>query len=91
MFNSVFRIWNTEAKLKVKTLEASLTEVMSLYHAEFLHRLVTHGKFNTEKDTHITHNRPFNTLAISIIQIKHLTHTHVAPTVLSFKNCGVNW
>lgn len=42
VFTSVDTVWDAETKIKVKALQESVTEIMSLYHPEPLDFLVTH-------------------------------------------------
>ena len=54
MFASVFAIRNAKSKVKVKSLQATLFEVVSLNHSKVFNWLVTYNKFNPTKEKHST-------------------------------------
>lgn len=51
MFHCVLAMWHHKAKLKVKALKQTVTEVMPLDHAELTHWFLTNGKLHTEQST----------------------------------------
>lgn len=83
---------HAEAKLKVKTLEQLLSEIVPLNHPEILYRSVSDCELNTGRKNIHRQGSIFPLLTVSL-SIKIHTHilTYVAPTCRSRRNAGVNW